>query len=87
MSVKECAIQDIKEDLKKQEKSFIGFIQSLDPIMDDLVNSHIKAQEEKGMFKYYDKSNSRLEARCLYDSGKITFLSYTKYYEKKRKDT
>ena len=38
------AIADIKEDLKKEGKSFIGYIRELDPVMFSLSRSYIKAQ-------------------------------------------
>ena len=41
---REQAIADIKEDLKKEGKSFIGYIQELDPVMFSLSRSYIKAQ-------------------------------------------
>ena len=44
MSAKEKAIQDIKEDLKKEKKVFLAFINDLNPIMDSLVKNQIQQQ-------------------------------------------
>lgn len=45
MSVKETAIQDIKESLRIQGKCFLAFRNELNPIMDTLVNEQLKAQQ------------------------------------------
>lgn len=45
MSPKEQAILDIKNDLRQQGKSFLAFHKELNPVMDSLVNSQLKAQE------------------------------------------
>ena len=45
MSAKEVAIKDIRESLKRQGKCFLAFRVDLNPIMKDLVNEYIKAQE------------------------------------------
>ena len=44
-SAKEKAIKDIRESLRVQGKCFLAFHRELNPIMDKLVNEHIKAQE------------------------------------------
>lgn len=46
MSAKEQAIQDIKDDLRKQGKSFLAFHRNLNPIMNRLVNKQLKEQED-----------------------------------------
>jgi len=33
------------------------------------------------MYKYLDKSNCNLIARCTYSHGKVNFESYEKYYK------
>jgi hypothetical protein len=43
---REKAIQDIQEELSKCGKCFIAFVQRLNPIMDELVNEQLKAQEK-----------------------------------------
>ena len=40
------ALQDIKEDCKKNHKSFLAFRSKLNPIMEHLVQQHISAQEK-----------------------------------------
>lgn len=45
MSAKEKAIEDIRESLRVQGKCFLAFHKELNPIMDELVNEQIKAQE------------------------------------------
>ena len=45
MSVKDQAIQDIKESLRIQGKCFLAFRTELNPIMEELVNEQLKAQE------------------------------------------
>jgi len=47
MSAKDCAIQDMQEDLQKENKSFINFICALDPIMFALEHEWIAQQPEK----------------------------------------
>ena len=47
MSAKEQATQDIQESLKKEGKSFIHFIHSLDPIMETIEEEWIEEQEKK----------------------------------------
>lgn len=44
MSAKQAAIQDIKDDLKQQSKSFLAFHKQLNPIMDEIVNTYIQQQ-------------------------------------------
>ncbi len=42
---KECAIQDIQKELSRQNKDFVGFIHSLDPVMEELVSIYEDQQE------------------------------------------
>ena len=44
MSVKDAAILDIKEELKKQGKCFIAYQKKLNPVMNNLVSEHLKQQ-------------------------------------------
>lgn len=45
MSAKQVAEEDIRESLKIQGKSFLAFHTELNPIMDQLVEEQLKAQE------------------------------------------
>ena len=45
MSAKQVAIQDIKQELSIQGKCFLAFRKELNPVMKELVNNQIKAQE------------------------------------------
>jgi len=45
MSIREIAIKDIREDLRKEGKSFLAFHRELNPVMNELVKNQIKAQE------------------------------------------
>ena len=45
MSVKDYAVQDIKDDLQRNGKCFIAFITELDETMENLVNEQISLQE------------------------------------------
>ena len=45
MSIKDYAVQDIKDDLQRNGKCFIAFITELDETMDNLVNEQIALQE------------------------------------------
>ena len=47
-AAKEQAIQDIQQELEKDGKSFITYVQELDPIMVSLSRSFIKAQCSPG---------------------------------------
>ena len=81
MSTKELAIQDIKEDLKKQSKYFIPFHNGLNPVMRKLVIQQLRQQ---GSFSCYCKpshANSQLVAHCFFAaSGKVKLHNYSKYY-------
>lgn len=43
---KEAAIEDIKNELQKQAKCFLAFIEILNPVMEKLVNQQIKRQDK-----------------------------------------
>lgn len=45
MSARECAMQDIREDLAKRGKCFIAFHSELNSVMRQLVTEQLKAQE------------------------------------------
>ena len=44
-AAKECALLDIQEELTKQKKDFVGFIHSLDPVMEELVDVYEDQQD------------------------------------------
>ena len=44
MSVKEVAIEDIKDDLRQNGLCFLAFREDLDPIMDELVQMESEKQ-------------------------------------------
>ena len=46
MSAKQQAILDIKEELSRQGKCFIAFVEKLNPVMDYLVKEQLKEQEQ-----------------------------------------
>ena len=35
------------------------------------------------MWRYHDKSNSQLVARCLFTHGEVEYINLEKYYERK----
>ena len=45
MLAKQQAVKDIRESLRMQGKCFLAFRTELNPIMKDLVNEQLKAQE------------------------------------------
>ena len=45
MTAEQQALQDIKDDLKQQSKTFIAFRKRLNPIMDRIVNHYLNEQE------------------------------------------
>ena len=47
MTARQQAIQDIKDDLRQHNLSFIAFRKELNPIMDRLVNQQLKEQSKK----------------------------------------
>lgn len=48
MTAKEKAIEDIKEDLVRESRSFLAFRRKLDPVMRKMVSDYIELQEEAG---------------------------------------
>ena len=44
-TAKQQAIKDIRDELKKNHKAFIAFKKVLNPVMDELVEEQIHAQE------------------------------------------
>ena len=48
MSARQCAEMDIREELSRQGKCFIAFVERLNPVMDYLVKERLKEQEQWG---------------------------------------
>lgn len=84
MSAKDAAIQDMIPELEKRNKTFLAFHSELNPIMDQLVEQHIRAQQS--LFKRFDKSNSQLMAHCYFckSNNTVKFSNYEKYYKEAR---
>lgn len=48
MTAKEKAIEDIKEDLIRESRSFLAFRRKLDPVMKKMVSDYIELQKKSG---------------------------------------
>ena len=48
MTAKKKAIEDIKEDLLRESRSFLAFRRKLDPVMQKMVSDYIELQKEAG---------------------------------------
>ena len=85
MSAKQTAIQDIKDDLKLQGKSFLAFRSELNSVMNKLVFHHIMEQKcQQSLFPVHcTRANSQLVAHCLFCKGEVKLTNYSKYYESK----
>ena len=84
MSPKDLAVKDIKEDLRKQNKSFLAFHNELNPAIRKLVFSQIKEQVNiTNPSKIHTKHRSQLIARCFFANGQVKLENYSKYYENK----
>lgn len=83
MTAKQQAIKDIKDDLMQENRCFLAFNNSLNPVMDRLVRDQIEQQQ--CLFKAPFKANTQLVARCFYHkSDNIKYENYEKYYETER---
>lgn len=86
MTAKQQAVEDIKNDLLQQSKSFLMFNRRLDPVMRKLVSRHKEAQRKViDPFYTLNKKPSQLVARCLFckETGNVTYTNYQKYYNEK----
>lgn len=83
MSAKEQAIQDIKDELRRQGKCFIAFHTELNPAIGRLVMQQIKRQAEASFPFRTPRHKSILVARCFFCDGQIQYSNYSKYYEGK----
>jgi hypothetical protein len=81
MSVKELALQDIKEDLKQENKFFIPFITKLNPVMRKLTTQY---QRQQGLPIV---PKTQLIAHCFFckATSTVEFNNYSKYYGKVQK--
>lgn len=48
MTAKKKAIEDIKEDLLRESRSFLAFRRNLDPVMKKMVSDYIELQKKSG---------------------------------------
>ena len=48
MTAKKKAIEDIKEDLLRESRSFLAFRRNLDPVMKKMVSDYIEPQKKSG---------------------------------------
>ena len=79
MSAKELALQDIKDELEKQNKTFIPFIESLNRPMRRICHSYLKKQG----FRMPSKNRGQLIAHCFFmNTSEVKYDNYSKYYEK-----
>ena len=79
MTAKQQALKDIQNELEKEQKTFIPFIASLNPIMGQLVDEQLKKQ---GVKRIPSRHRGQLVAHCLCLSNKVEYSNYRKYYEK-----
>lgn len=49
MTAKEAAVIDIKEELSKNNKSFIAYRTNLDGVMSDIEQSYLDAQKKRSV--------------------------------------
>lgn len=78
MTAKELALQDIKDELEKQNKTFIPFIESLNRPMRRICHSYLKRQG----YKMPSSSRGQLIAHCFFMNSEVKYENYSKYYEK-----
>lgn len=81
MTPKDVAEREMKEELKRQNKSFLAFHNELNPVMRRLVSSQIKQQLSINPFT--PRHKSQLIARCFFCKGNVEYENYNKYYENK----
>lgn len=79
MTAKTAALQDIKDELEKQNKEFIPFLITLNPSMRRIVNEQLRQQGAKAP----TKNRGQLVAHCLcLSTTSVQYSNYQKYYEK-----
>lgn len=79
MTAKTAALQDIQDELRAENKTFIPFISRLNPIMGLLVDEQLKMQ---GVKRIPSRRRGQLMAHCLcLSEDKVEYSNYKKYYE------
>ena len=80
MTAKTAALQDIKDELEKEQKTFIPFLTVLNPIMGSLVDAQLKKQ---GVKRIPSRKSGQLVAHCLcLSKDKVEYSNYSRYYAK-----
>lgn len=84
MTPKDLAVKDLKEDLRRMNKSFLSFHNELNPVMRKLVASQIREQVSiTNPSNVPVRHRSQLIARCFFCKGEVKLENYSKYYESK----
>ena len=84
MTPKDLAVQDMREDLNRQNKSLLAFHNELNPAMRKIVFSQIKEQVSiTNPFNMPVRHKTQLMARCFFANGQVKLENYRKYYENK----
>ena len=84
MTPKDLAVKDMKEDLSKENKSFLAFHNELNPVMRKIVSNQIKEQIEiTDPFNLPVRHKKQLVARCFFCKGEVKYENYRKYYANK----
>ena len=84
MTPKDLAVRDMKEDLSKENKSFLAFHNELNPAMRKIVSSQIREQVSiTNPFNMPIRHKTQLMARCFFANGQVKLENYSKYYENK----
>lgn len=80
MTAKTAALQDIKDELEKEQKAFIPFLTVLNPVMGSLVDAQLKKQ---GVKRIPSRKRGQLMAHCLcLSKTEVKYSNYSRYYEK-----
>lgn len=79
MTARQIAIQDIKDDLKAENRCFLAFHKELNPVMHSLVKEQLQRQGYEPKMR----NKTQLVAHCLfsYATGEVKLNNYSKYYE------
>ena len=84
MTPKDLAVRDMKEDLRRQNKSFLAFHNKLNPAMRKIVSAQIREQVSiTNHFNMPVRHKTQLMARCFFANGQVKLENYSKYYESK----
>ena len=84
MTPKDLAVKDMKDDLSKENRSFLAFHNELNPAMRRLVSKQIKKQiEMTNPLNMPVRHKHQLIARCFFCKGNVKYENYSKYYENK----